>query len=191
MNCYYCDSEILQVKEEFEIESPIIGQIMVPGVEFEVCKTCGDKLLLPGMGDYIAEYVREEEQAAIGQIPFDDFITAKEAIDILGFTKQALSKKDPEIKNGLIMSRMKDGRRYFVKKSVELYKELRDGRYRIQLEKDIKIVYQTKSKPLSKANSIKEYVVETPSIWVNTFRSKNRPGNSSEVLNTQYDFGNV
>jgi hypothetical protein len=190
MNCYYCDSEILHVKEEFEIESPIIGQIMVPGVEFEVCTKCGDKLLLPGMGDYIAEYVREEEQIAIGQIPFDDFITAKEAIEILGFSKQALSKKAPEVKNGLIMSRMKDGRRYFVKKSVELYKGLHDGRYLIQLEKDIIIVYQTKSKPLAKTKAPKEYVVKTPSIWTNTIRSKSRPSNSSEVLNTQYDFGN-
>jgi len=186
-----CDGELLQVTKDFEIESPITGEEIVPGIEFEVCQECGDTFLLPSMGNKIAEYVREKEQTAIGQIPFDEFITAKEAIEILGFTKQALSKKASEVKNGLIMSRMKDGRRYFVEKSVELFKECGDGRYQLQFEKDFKIVLQAESKSVAKTKTIKEYVTAPNNLWTKTVRSESQSSNSSEVLDTLYDFRNA
>ena len=60
-----------------------------------------------------------------------NFISISEAIEILGITKQAFSK-NKKINRGFIYFIEKDDKKLFLKESVELYKETKDGRFSIK-----------------------------------------------------------
>ena len=76
------------------------------------------------------DFVQNREQEAIDNLPFSEFIALNEAAEILGYTKQAFSK-NPRIRRGMILSGTKGGRKYYVRKSVELFKVKKSGKYRL------------------------------------------------------------
>lgn len=128
MNCALCNGKLIKRSGAIEFNSRSIGKILVPNLEFLECKECKDKILTLEESDKAIDYIAKKEREAIYNLPVKDFITAKEAYKILGITKQAFSKH-PKIKRGLIYSVKIDDRKYYNRKSVELFKEKGNGKY--------------------------------------------------------------
>jgi len=63
----------------------------------------------------------------IAHEPFNEFISTKDAAVLLGITKRAF-RKNSRIIRGFILSAEKDGRKYYLKRSVEQFKLSDDGR---------------------------------------------------------------
>ncbi|NQU64745.1 MAG: hypothetical protein HQ517_10770 [SAR324 cluster bacterium] len=117
---------MVEVSGNYSFNSRILGRVDVPGINFKSCNQCGESVISLDESKKVTSYVKQMEQKAIERLPFDQFITMGEAADILGYTKQAFSK-NPRIKRGLIMSGKKDRRKYYLRKSVSLYKEKNNG----------------------------------------------------------------
>jgi len=130
MKCIECGGKVKKIKSDLPFESAIIGEVIVPNIEQEKCSKCGDVTVLLDDSDQITDYMDALEQEAINRLPIKDFITSKEAFSILGMTKQGFSQ-NPRIRRGLIMSHSKGGRKYYLKKSVLLFKEKRNGLFLI------------------------------------------------------------
>lgn len=130
MKCAICNGEMATITNGYCFRSKIIGDVFIPNVEYQECLPCGEKLFTPESSAFILDYVKQKEREAIGQLPADDFITASEAIAILGITKQAFSK-NPKIKRGFVYCIIKGNRKWYHKKSVELFGENKDGRFSI------------------------------------------------------------
>lgn len=128
MNCALCNGEVVKQKGSFPFKSKTLGMLSIPNISFEECQSCGDKLLSPQSSEKVLKYVREKEQEAIDSMPIRDFISASEAAEILGITKQAFSKH-PRIKRGLIYSATKGKRKLFIEKSVKLFKNEGNGKF--------------------------------------------------------------
>jgi hypothetical protein len=128
MKCALCNGKLIKRFGEIEFNSQSIGKALVPNLEFLECKECENKILTPKEFDKAIDFIANEEKRAIADLPIKDFITAKEAAKILEITKQAFSKH-PRIKRGLIYSIQIDDRKYYDRKSVELFKEKGNGKY--------------------------------------------------------------
>ncbi|WP_417910248.1 hypothetical protein [Candidatus Electronema sp. PJ] len=109
-------------------ESRFIGSYTVFLPQYYKCSGCGE-LLLPKEASGIME-AREKEllEDLISNLPVKQFITAAEAAEILGITRQAFHKHQ-RIKKGFIYSAVIGGMRLYSKKSVQLFKEKKDGRF--------------------------------------------------------------
>lgn len=130
MKCVICGKEIKQVTGELIFNSMVLGYISIPDLEYEECSGCGERLIPPETNREAIRYVSRKERQAIELLPFNNFISANEAADLLGMTRQAFSK-NARIKRGLILSAKKGNRRFYERKSVELFKEKRNGKYKV------------------------------------------------------------
>ena len=128
MNCALCNGNILKKNDILLFKSKTLGEVHIPNIDFEECESCGDILLSPESSKNVLSYIQQKEQDVINQMPIENFITATEAIDILGITKQAFSK-NPRIKRGLIYAVTKGKSKLFLKKSVEFFKEKNNGKF--------------------------------------------------------------
>jgi len=128
MDCTYCNSKLVKRKGEVEFKSRSLGKVMVPNLQFLECDNCGEKLINPEEGEKAISYIEKEEQIAINSLPIGEFVTSKEAAEILGITKQAFSKNH-KIKQGVIYSAEIGWKKYYYKKSVELFKEKGNGKF--------------------------------------------------------------
>jgi len=130
MNCVECNGIIHEVTGTYIFNSNTLGEVAVPNITFQECHGCGDRLVSYENALILHEYIKEKEQEEINKFPAGDLITAGEAAELLGVTKQAFSK-NPKIKRGFIYHLIKGNRRLYFKKSVQLFKENGDGRFPI------------------------------------------------------------
>ena len=128
MKCALCNGRLIKKLGPIEFNSKTIGRILVPNLKFLECNNCGDKIFTPKESDKAIDFIAEKERDAITALPIRDFITANEAAKILGITKQAFSKH-PKIKRGLIYFVKIGNRKYYNRKSIELFKEKSNGKY--------------------------------------------------------------
>jgi len=128
MNCAICNIKLTKTRGCFKFKSQVLGEILVPDIIFFECNICGDRIISPEEGEKVIDYVEKKEQIAINKLPIGEFMTANEAAEILEITKQAFSK-NYKIKNGLIYSAKIGGKKYYYKKSVELFKEKNNGKF--------------------------------------------------------------
>ncbi len=130
MECAICNGRVEKKKGDVEFDSRVIGEISVPNLEYSECQECGDKLFTLEMSDKAVHCIAKKEQQEIDILPVKEFISVKDAAKILGITKQAFSKH-PKVKRGLILSTTIDNRRYYLRKSVDLFKEKGNGKFLI------------------------------------------------------------
>jgi hypothetical protein len=79
----------------------------------------------------IAEYVTAHEVGAISSLPVDNFVSRKQACDVLGWTVQEF-RKNQRVKNGfIIFYATLQGERYYLRESVEMFRDTKDGRFNI------------------------------------------------------------
>lgn len=155
MICNNCGKEYTKEFGQIEFKSKILGKILIPDISYYECKDCGEKLLNSKMSDKVDKVVAKEEQKAIGDLPICDFITAKDAAKILGITKQAFSKHH-KIKKGLIYSVKIGNRKYYHRKSVEMFSDKDNGKFLIDNTNLKEYILSDSSKILSKYQKIDE-----------------------------------
>jgi hypothetical protein len=128
MNCNECNSDMVETVGSFLFNSKIIGRTAVPNIRYKECPLCSDTIISLNESKKVTIFVKNKEKEAIEKQPFDHFISMGEATEMLGYSKQAFSK-NPKIRRGLIMFGEIDGRKYYLKKSVLLFKEKNNGLY--------------------------------------------------------------
>jgi hypothetical protein len=139
--CEKCTGKSKECTDAVSFESKVVGKMLVPGVHQYKCPQCKSRLISYEGARTLFNYVKGKEADAVKSLPIGEFITAAQAIEILGVSKQAFSK-NPRIKRGMILSVGIDGRNLYHKKSVELFKELNDGRFMVNSAEAPKIVYK-------------------------------------------------
>ncbi len=152
MNCALCNGPIIEKESLYAFKSVILGEIVIPCVSFEECSICGDRTLSLADSESVIRYVRKKEMEAIRKLPAGELISADEAAEILGVTKQAFSK-NPKIKRGFIFSINVGKRTLYFKNSVLKFKDSGDGRLQLSTSwgKVIKLVHSTR-KPITKGD---------------------------------------
>jgi len=80
------------------------------------------------MSQKVAKHVLEKQREAIASLSIGEFITSKEAAEILKVSKQAFSKNS-KIKRGFIYSVKIGNRNLYHSRSVSLFGERGDGRF--------------------------------------------------------------
>ena len=136
MKCGLCNNKLILKRGAVEFDSRSLGKVLVPHLKFYECETCGDKLLSPEESDKAFEYIANEENQLIKTFPIGEFITANEAAEILGITKQAFSKNH-KIKRGLIYSTKIGDRKYYLEQSVRFFKKNKNGKFQLTEQEDI------------------------------------------------------
>ena len=132
MKCVICKCPLLEKNGIYEFDSIIAGKLHIPDINYLECQTCHEKLIQPNDHSKIIKFVSAKEAELIVQQSIGNFVSAREASEMLGMSKQAFSKHS-RIKRGYILSAPIDGRRYYLKESVNLFKTNNsDGRFRLR-----------------------------------------------------------
>jgi len=129
--CDRCNGMLYEVVGNVPFESKLIGSVSVPNVSHIKCNKCDHYLISFEGSKQIYSFLDEQENEAIKLLPIGDFVSPKQACQILGFTKQAFSKNH-RIKRGFILSITIDGKKLYNRKSVVLFKATNDGRFLIK-----------------------------------------------------------
>jgi hypothetical protein len=125
-----CGGNVVVGPRSLTWKSKVVGPVIIPNVKMEYCEKCERKLIFPNEGDKASAYLLEKEIARVSREPIGDFVCEKDAAKILGHSKQGFNKK-PKIRSGFIMFTILDGRRFYLKKSVEQFKKRGDGRFNL------------------------------------------------------------
>jgi len=138
MKCYTCGNIYSEHEGTLELHNKSIGSYNIYLAKYYKCEGCGALLFPKETAKKIASKEEELRNNLIRKLPVDEFIVATEAADILGITKQAFHKHR-RIKNGFIYSVILGGKRLYNKKSVQLFKETKDGRFNLskQIAKEV------------------------------------------------------
>lgn len=130
MKCSMCHEGMI-VKKGLMVKSKVLGEVCLRAISAFYCPHC-DETLIPSDESIKADQeLRKLEGAAIGQLPIDNFITLNEAAALMEVSKQAF-QKNPRVKRGFVYSVKKGRSDLYDKRSVELFKATRDGRYLIR-----------------------------------------------------------
>lgn len=132
MHCALCNGDTTKQTGDHQFKSKVLGQILVPNITFERCSECGNKTFSPEESAALVSYVQKKERDAIEKLPVAGWISASEAADVLGISKQAFSK-NPKIKRGFIYSVKIGDRKFYYKKSVQRFKDTNDGRLQLAM----------------------------------------------------------
>jgi len=142
MKCYTCGNIYSEHKGILELHNKSIGSYNVYLAKYYKCSGCGALLFPKETAKKIESKEEEIRNNLIRKLPIGEFITATEAFDILEISKQAFHKHR-RIKNGFIYSAILGGKRLYNKKSVQLFKETKDGRFNLSEPVDKQVVTQT------------------------------------------------
>lgn len=168
MKCALCNGDLVNKVGPFPFKCKTLGEVFVPGVEYEECQSCGERLLSFEASNYLSNYVKEQEQIALRMLPAKDLITAIEAAAILGFSKQNFSKT-PKIKRGFIYSVVIGGRKFYSRKSTELYKSTSDGRFQLNVtnnpEQIVFVISQPSLSSIERSSYISTSGQDAYDIW--------------------------
>lgn len=139
MRCFECGNEYMEQSGAIKLNNRTIGDYTIELEKYFKCAGCGTLLFPDESARLITKKEEEIRNEFIRKLPVGDFITATEASEILGITKQAFHK-NRRIKRGFIYSVVLAGKRLYNKKSVQLFKETNDGRFNLSNEPVNKII---------------------------------------------------
>ncbi len=128
MNCPSCNTETISQVLDYQCNNNILGDILVPRVEVGQCPNCGELILSKEAETAVSHYLKTLEREAIANLPAEDLISAGQAAEILGVTKQAFSK-NPKIKKGFVYFVSVGTKKVFFRSSVTLFQKVGDGRF--------------------------------------------------------------
>jgi hypothetical protein len=176
MKCALCNGNIENKVGPFPFKCKTLGEVFAPGVEYEECQSCGERLLSFEASKYLSEYIKEQEQIALRSLPASDLITAVEAAAILGFSKQNFSKT-PKIRRGFIYSVVIGGRKFYSRKSTELYKSTADGRFQLNVTNNpgqtVFVISQPSFSSIERSSYIATSEQGTDDIWCSSGATDN------------------
>ena len=140
-----------------------IGSYSIYLAKYYKCEGCGSLLFPKETAKKITSKEEEIRNNLIHQLAVREFIVATEAAAMLGITKQAFHKHR-RIKNGFIYSVIIGGKRLYNKKSVQLFKETKDGRFNLskqipeEVVKYVLVLDSISHSHISYINNIKEHL---------------------------------
>jgi len=168
MKCALCNGDIVNKVGPIPFKCKTLGEVSAPGVEYEECQSCGERLLSFEASKYLSNYIKEQEKIALRGLPASDLITAVEAAEILGFSKQNFSKT-PKIRRGFIYSVVISGRKFYSRKSTELYKSKGDGRFQLNVTNNpgqiVFVISQPSLSSIERSSYITASRQNTNEIW--------------------------
>ncbi|WP_435548228.1 hypothetical protein [Desulfobacterium sp. N47] len=138
MKCYTCGDIYNEHEGTLELHNKSIGSYNIYLANYYKCAGCGALLFPKETAKKIASKEEEIRNNLIRQLAVCEFIVGTEAAAILGITKQAFHKHR-RIKNGFIYYAIIGGKKLYNKKSVQLFKETKDGRFNLskQIAKEV------------------------------------------------------
>lgn len=142
---------------DLKLRDKILGDFIVTGTEYKECEMCGEKLYSPITIKAIEKAEDLRKKKLLLEKPLKEFILATEVAQILACSRQAIHKHK-RIRRGFVHFVKYNGKIYYLKESVELYKETGDGR--LQLSK-LKPVAESKLLDFSKYYAKKQNRQET------------------------------
>ncbi len=175
MRCCNCGQTYVECQGALLCESRLVGSYNVVLPQYYKCSGCGELLLPKQASDIMENKEKELLEELISNLPVNQFVTAIEAAEMLEITRQAFHKHQ-RIKKGFIYSAIIGGMRLYNKKSVQLFKEKKDGRFPLAVssaKKDIKYITAVVSS-LSSADYLqkKEFFVFDDNMRIPTYNQK-------------------
>ena len=133
--CCKCKKPVKKVKKNIVINNFCVGEVVIPNADFSECE-CGEHRQLPVtlclQADKIAKTIFNNW---IIDQPLKDFISSKEACNILKITSRELNKSRGKIRRGFIYYTKFGNYFMYLKKSVELFVKRGNGRFLISVNK--------------------------------------------------------
>ncbi len=139
MKCYECGNIYKENEGTLELGNKFIGNYNIYLTRYYKCPGCAILLFPKETATAIALKEEEIRNNLIRKLPVEEFIVATKAADILGITKQAFHKNN-RIKKGFIYSTIIGDKKLYNKKSVQLFKETKDGRFNLAKPIDKQVV---------------------------------------------------
>jgi YgiT-type zinc finger domain-containing protein len=133
MKCSECEGSYIKAADTYEYVDPYVGIITISGLPYFLCPQCGDSLLSDELAEQIGIEREKKIREKIARYPIGDFVTASEAVSMLGITRQAFHK-NRRIKRGFIYQTKLGDSTVYLKESVLKYKENGDGRFPLHRE---------------------------------------------------------
>lgn len=148
MLCEDCGGTFKACKGSLKLADISLGAFTIDNVEYSRCDKCGE-LLLP------LDTIRKAEEKRTHTLrsmllsqPIGDFISAADAAQLLGISRQALHQ-NRRIRRGFIYQTRISGKTVYLRKSVLLFKSTRDGRFLLRGFQEDRL-YRTKSESKSR-----------------------------------------
>jgi len=130
MFCIECNAECRERRGDFKETRRDAGEILVPDCQWHECPVCGEVFMDMAMADRLDQAYRKRLRELLLARSLPEFITASEAADMLGISRQALHKHR-RIRRGFIHRVRRFGQWLYLKESVEAFNQTGDGRISI------------------------------------------------------------
>ena len=129
--CYNCESEseMQPVQDSIILEDKFLGKITTKETKVLMCSNCNEFVITKEIARLIENKTDKQRNILIKALPFSKFISTKKASEILSMSRQAIHKNS-HFKRIVYNSKI-DNQLFFVKKSVEKYKNTGDGRFNL------------------------------------------------------------
>ena len=129
--CYNCESEseMQPVRDSIILEDKFLGKITTKETKVLMCSNCNEFVITKEIARLIENKTDKQRNILIKALPFSKFISTKKASEILSMSQQAIHKNS-HFKRIVYNSKI-DNQLFFVKKSVEKYKNTGDGRFNL------------------------------------------------------------
>ena len=127
--CAECGGALEPRHGDLKAHLEFVGTVIVPDIDYEECAQCHDTLLGPEAGKTYDLAVKAREAELVGGLAERDFVSAAEAMRMLGMSRQTFHKNG-RIRRGFIYSVPAGGRRRrYHRGSVERFLKTGDGRF--------------------------------------------------------------
>jgi biotin operon repressor len=123
-------------KGDLEISDKILGNFIVSDTEWDQCGSCGEILYSPITMRDIEKTEEQIKTELLLKKSLKEFILGPEVAEILGCSRQAIHKHK-RIRRGFIHFVKHNSKIYYLKQSVEQYKETGDGRIQLSAPRRI------------------------------------------------------
>ena len=141
MKCSECNGEYKPTTGTLQINDKYMGLFIAEHLEYMKCSKCGDLLY----SIEAAQAIEAAREGALQEIlqskSISQFLSVGETSDFLGISRQALHKHR-RIRRGFIFQTVFGGKTVYLKKSVELFKTIGDGRFALRQSPENELQYE-------------------------------------------------
>jgi len=131
MHCLECGGTYKERTGTYSLVDPYVGDIILDGLLYYKCDKCGHILYSAAMAEEIDLQRSKRIHELLNRFPIGDFISASETASMLDISRQALHK-NRRINHGFIYHIKSGPTTFYLKQSVQKYKESGDGRFPLQ-----------------------------------------------------------
>lgn len=130
MKCYECKKECSHNHGALSMHDEFIGGYIVNDVDFHKCDSCHEHFFPPETLERIDDCRETALRDLILSHSLSSFMKQSDTWKFLGVSRQAFHK-NIRIKNGFIYNASLGKNRYYLRESVELFKQTGDGRFKL------------------------------------------------------------